>query len=107
MLTLVSNRDARADDTALGGSVTLPFWTKAIYGSGDWSLASFGTLRQIYAGAAAIFLGLQALGWSGYQGPPDSAVHFGQSTPTLWVIWTMAGPVGAVLLIGATIMAWF
>ncbi len=29
------------------------FWTKLVYGSGDWSLASFGTLRQIFY---AIFL---------------------------------------------------
>ena len=70
-------------------------------------MASFGTLRQILAGAAAIFLGLQALGWSGYQGPPESAIHFGQPMPTLWVIPTVVGLVGPVLLIGAIVMAWF
>lgn len=32
---------------------SLPFFTKLIYGSGDWGLASFGTLRQIFY---AIFL---------------------------------------------------
>ena len=31
----------------------LPFWTKLIFGSGDWSISSFGTLRQIFY---AIFL---------------------------------------------------
>ena len=31
----------------------LSFWTKLIFGSGDWSLSSFGTLRQIFY---AIFL---------------------------------------------------
>ncbi len=31
----------------------LRFWTKLIYGSGEWSIASFGTLRQIFY---AIFL---------------------------------------------------
>ena len=31
----------------------LPFWTKLIYGTGDWSTASFGTLRQLFY---AIFL---------------------------------------------------
>ncbi len=31
----------------------LPFWKKAIFGAGDWSLSSFGTLRQIFY---AIFL---------------------------------------------------
>ena len=33
--------------------VRVSFWTKLVYGSGDWSLASFGTLRQIFY---AIFL---------------------------------------------------
>jgi GPH family glycoside/pentoside/hexuronide:cation symporter len=31
----------------------LSFWTKLIFGSGDWSISSFGTLRQIFY---AIFL---------------------------------------------------
>ncbi len=31
----------------------LPFWKKAIFGAGDWSISSFGTLRQIFY---AIFL---------------------------------------------------
>ncbi len=31
----------------------LPLWTKLIYGTGDWSTASFGTLRQLFY---AIFL---------------------------------------------------
>lgn len=31
----------------------LSFWTKLAYGSGDWSIASFGTLRQVFY---AIFL---------------------------------------------------
>lgn len=31
----------------------LPFWTKLAYGTGDWSTASFGTLRQLFY---AIFL---------------------------------------------------
>ena len=31
----------------------LRFWNKIIYGSGEWSIASFGTLRQIFY---AIFL---------------------------------------------------
>jgi GPH family glycoside/pentoside/hexuronide:cation symporter len=31
----------------------LSFWTKSIYGSGDWGMASYGTLRQIFY---AIFL---------------------------------------------------
>ena len=31
----------------------LPFWAKLIFGTGDWSTASFGTLRQLFY---AIFL---------------------------------------------------
>ena len=31
----------------------LSFWTKFVYGTGDWSIASFGTLRQVFY---AIFL---------------------------------------------------
>jgi len=31
----------------------LSFWTKLVYGTGDWSIASFGTLRQVFY---AIFL---------------------------------------------------
>jgi GPH family glycoside/pentoside/hexuronide:cation symporter len=59
------------------------------------------------AGAAAIFLGLQALGWFGYQAPPESITQFSQSATTLWTIRVMIGPVGAVLLIGAMTIAWF
>lgn len=42
------NRDAATAKPATPGTETLPFCTKVIYGSGDWSLASFGTLRQIF-----------------------------------------------------------
>lgn len=59
------------------------------------------------AGAVAIFLGLQALGWFGYQAPPESATQFSQSTATLWAIRVMTGPIGAALLIGAITVAWF
>ena len=59
------------------------------------------------AGAAAIFLGLQALGWFGYRTPPEAATHFTQSTTTLWAIRVMTGPVGAALLIGAIVITAF
>ena len=39
--------------TATTQQGTLSFWTKLAYGTGDWSLASFGTLRQVFY---AIFL---------------------------------------------------
>jgi len=59
------------------------------------------------AGAIAVFLGLQALGWFGYQAPPESAVQFSQSSATLWAIRLMAGPAGAVLLMSAIALTWF
>jgi GPH family glycoside/pentoside/hexuronide:cation symporter len=59
------------------------------------------------AGAVAIFLGLQVLGWFGYQAPPASVSQFTQSKTTLWAMRIMTGPVGAVLLIGAITIAWF
>jgi len=39
--------------TATAKQGSLSFWTKLAYGTGDWSLASFGTLRQVFY---AIFL---------------------------------------------------
>ena len=39
--------------TVSGQESRLPFWTKLIFGTGDWSTASFGTLRQLFY---AIFL---------------------------------------------------
>ena len=59
------------------------------------------------AGAVAVFVGLQALGWFGYQAPPPSATHFSQSAETLLTIRVVTGPVGAVLLVSAIMLAWF
>jgi GPH family glycoside/pentoside/hexuronide:cation symporter len=59
------------------------------------------------AGAIAVFLGLQTLGWFGYQAPPESATQFSQSAATLWAIRIMTGPMGAILLISAIAIAWF
>lgn len=43
------------------GSPTLPLCTKIVYGSGDWSLASFNTLRQVfYAAFLTDVVGLDA-----------------------------------------------
>ena len=39
--------------TGSNGKKYLSFWTKLVYGSGDWGFSSFGTLRQIFY---AIFL---------------------------------------------------
>jgi GPH family glycoside/pentoside/hexuronide:cation symporter len=59
------------------------------------------------AGALAIFFALQALGWFGYQTPPEGAIQFQQSASAQFAIRMMAGPVGTLLLIGAIAVAWF
>lgn len=58
-------------------------------------------------GALAIFIGLQALGWFGYQTPPENATAFQQSGVTLTAIRFLIGPFGAALLFSAVTMAWF
>ena len=58
-------------------------------------------------GAVTIFLVLQALGWFGYQTPPQGAVVFQQSEITVLVIRILTGPFGAVLLLSSIIIAWF
>lgn len=58
-------------------------------------------------GAFSIFLALQVLGWFGYQSPPQGVVQFSQSETTLWAIRILTGPIGAIMLISAIIVAWF
>ena len=58
-------------------------------------------------GALAIFIGLQVLGWFGYQSPPEGATSFTQSPQTLTAIRFLLGPLGAILLFSAVAMAWF
>lgn len=58
-------------------------------------------------GALATFLALQALGWFGYQSPPSGVTTFVQSPATLGAIRFMTGPVGALLLVSAVVVAWF
>ena len=43
-------------------------------------------------GALAIFIALQALGWFGYQAPPEGTTFFQQSPPTLMAIRILIGP---------------
>ncbi len=59
------------------------------------------------AGALAIFFALQALGWFGYLSPPRGAALFQQSGSALTAIRIMTGPVGALLLCSAIVVAWF
>jgi len=58
-------------------------------------------------GALAIFIALQALGWFGYQAPPEGATFFQQSPSALMAIRILIGPFGALLLFSAVGMAWF
>jgi GPH family glycoside/pentoside/hexuronide:cation symporter len=59
------------------------------------------------AGALAIFLALQVLGWFGYQTPPEGVRQFSQSASALAAIRIMTGPMGTLLLISAIVVAWF
>jgi GPH family glycoside/pentoside/hexuronide:cation symporter len=58
-------------------------------------------------GALAIFIGLQTLGWFGYQTPPEGATTFMQPDSALMAIRVLIGPLGAILLFSAVAMAWF
>jgi glycoside/pentoside/hexuronide:cation symporter, GPH family len=49
----MSSADLKTDTSAIPASPRLSLLTKLVYGSGDWGMASFGTLRQIFY---AIFL---------------------------------------------------
>jgi GPH family glycoside/pentoside/hexuronide:cation symporter len=57
--------------------------------------------------AFAIFLALQVLGWLGYQSPPPDATVFEQPMSALWGMRLLAGPVAALLLVGAVAVTWF
>jgi GPH family glycoside/pentoside/hexuronide:cation symporter len=48
-----------------------------------------------------------ALGWFGYQTPPAGVTQFAQTPSALAAIRFMTGPVGALLLVSAVVMAWF
>jgi GPH family glycoside/pentoside/hexuronide:cation symporter len=58
-------------------------------------------------GALAIFIALQALGWFGYQAPPEGATFFQQAPQALLAIRILIGPFGALLLFSAVAVAWF
>ena len=49
----MSSAESKTDAPAILASPRLSLLTKLVYGSGDWGMASFGTLRQIFY---AIFL---------------------------------------------------
>ncbi len=57
--------------------------------------------------AIAIFVALQVLGWLGYKVPPEGVTQFVQPEAALWGIRILTGPVGALLLMGVMVVAWF
>jgi len=59
------------------------------------------------AGALTIFLTLQLLGWAGYQPPPEHATLYAQPDSVLKMIRLLVSPIGAILLFGAVLCAWF
>jgi GPH family glycoside/pentoside/hexuronide:cation symporter len=60
-----------------------------------------------FTGAFSIFFALQVLGWFGYQAPLAGTTQFSQSGLTLTAIRWVTGPVGAILLISAIMIAYF
>lgn len=54
-------------------------------------------------GALVIFITLQALGWSGYQTPPEGVTQFAQPDSALLMIRLLASPFGAVMLAGVVL----
>ena len=51
-------------------------------------------IRKV-AGAFVIFITLQALGWSGYQTPPDGVTQFAQPASALTMIRLLVSPAGS------------
>lgn len=64
------------------------------------------TLIRKITGALVIFITLQALGWSGYQSPPEGVTQFVQSAQVLEMIRQLVSPFGATILFGTIIFAW-
>ena len=55
--------------------------------------------------AIAIFIALQALGWFGYQSPPQGSAIFMQPDQAIYAIRFITGPVIVILLLAAIIFA--
>jgi glycoside/pentoside/hexuronide:cation symporter, GPH family len=57
-------------------------------------------------GALMVFITLQALGWSDYLSPPESAIQFTQRDSALQMIRLLVSPFGALILCGTIVFAW-
>lgn len=60
-------------------------------------------IRKV-AGALVIFVTLQALGWSGYQTPPEGVTQFTQPESALTMIRFLVSLLGAVMLSGVVVL---
>lgn len=65
------------------------------------------TLIRKLTGAGVIFVTLQILGWSGYVAPPDDALQYSQPESALFMIRLMVSFIGAVIVSGTIVLAWF
>ena len=59
------------------------------------------------ASALVVFLTLQLLGWSGYAAPADGATLYTQPDTVIFMIRLLVSPIGALVLSGAIVCAWF
>lgn len=59
------------------------------------------------AGALAVFLTLQLIGWAGYAAPLADASVYTQPESVLTMIRLLISPFGAIVLFGAVLCAWF
>jgi GPH family glycoside/pentoside/hexuronide:cation symporter len=57
-------------------------------------------------GALIIFITLQALGWAGYQSPPEGVTQFMQPDSVVQMIRLLVSPFGATIVSGTIIFAW-
>jgi GPH family glycoside/pentoside/hexuronide:cation symporter len=64
------------------------------------------TLIRKLTGALVIFITLQILGWSGYVAPPLDVIRSEQPGPALLAIRLMVSFLGALILLGAILVAW-
>jgi GPH family glycoside/pentoside/hexuronide:cation symporter len=63
-------------------------------------------IRKITS-AVAMAVAFQVLGVFGYQTPPEGVAVFQQPESALWAIRILTGPAGAVLVLGAMVVAFF
>ncbi|MBI5932818.1 MAG: MFS transporter [Chloroflexi bacterium] len=59
------------------------------------------------ASALVVFLTLQILGWSGYAAPAENATLYAQPDTVIFMIRLLVSPIGALVLSGAIVSAWF